>query len=404
MLVSEAFLPGQEPLSVVVGDTFDLAEWWYQASGNILGAGGGSVLHLETDAQDNPTFNNEVTSIEAQSCTGAQATLGVPSQVCATIPGSTFNGQTCFNTKCYGTAETNDFESYQQNPTLTSYYQGTHWWVTSASCSIEYLSYFGLPSCPNYGAEILGSGVMDFALSPLNPNSGSEVVGGLAQTTATTTSLNGVRGIINFAVFGLPPSATFSPNNCSFGSTLQPGTNCAETITFLITLSDSPGTYVLTFFATSPGATTLSTQYTLNLFLNPPSPVVVQPILGGTYSANQVILLVGYALSTDPGTSVGTFLPCSQLQFKWTAPHGSTGSAPTPTADPVNPGYCDSSVAFSGTGKASVTLSATDTQGMGVSAPVSITVSSNAPFTFTISLPSPRRLRTPPILFRLRYR
>jgi len=391
LLVSSAFLPGLNPLAVVGLDLYSLAGNWHDVSGSIMGASSSGAVF-----QNHPTL--EQTNIEGESCPTPSLTDNCTSPQFGSI--SYQDGTT---------AEAADL--IQTNPSLTSYYGGSHWWLSSVACVPH-----DRPDCQQF--VNYGGGEMDFTVA-VNPGTESmyapESYNPATPPIVTVTSLNGVQTApLTMSVVGLPiqvGTEDLSDKTCTFSLPLQPGSTCTFNLDFSTDATATLGTYPLTVLATThpgvPFPSFASAPFALTVLSSAaPSPVIVSPSNGASFNVNQVVSLIGYAPTSESG-QLGGFLPCNQMQFQVTAPDGTT-QTPSTTQDPSygDTGYCDAQMTFTVPGQAVITLEASNAQGVVGTAQVTITITSQqqtqgtttaiAPsFTFSIVSAQPGLVVTP---------
>ena len=131
-----------------------------------------------------------------------------------------------------------------------------------------------------------------------------------------------------------------------------------------------------------------SALYKLNISPpGPPSPVIVSPTDWSSLNVGEDAL-IGYTASTD--TQYPGWVPCSRMQFQVIFSDGSTLLA-TPTEDSTyqQTGYCDSNVAMTVPGFATVTLYASNLAGVKGSTSVKVDIVSQQqtiPFTFALQV------------------
>jgi len=391
LIASDAYLPcGPHGGSVcvwaiVAPDQFGLAGNWLTATGGVMGAGGGS----QAEFADNPTL--EQTNIAVASCPQPNSII---------LFGCTSSPQIAAHTNStIVTAESSNLEQYY--PSLTSYWGGTHWWLSSIECAGNLA-----PDCPHFvNYDYLGNRA-DFTVS-VNPSSVSMYAGPQPYTptnptppSVNVTSQNGVQilpitmsveqGLFNVAVEDL------SGKVCTFPDTLrmplQPGSTCTFNLDITTNPTASAMTYGWTIWAketTWANPASASTQFSLTILPTAtPSPVIASPLDGSSFNLNQPVSLIGYAHSTEQG-QLGDWLPCSSMQFQ------AAGQTVTPSQDTSyqnsyqNTGYCDAQMTFTVPGPTLITLSASNAQGATGTAEVTITINSqqqqSTPFTFTIT-------------------
>jgi hypothetical protein len=353
-LVSYLFLPGSSfgLTAVVAPDVYGLAGNWYQVSGGVMGAGGGSQAQFGK----NPTI--EQTNIEADSCPRPSEFDACTSPQIAAI--SYQDGST---------GESNDLQQF--HPSLTSYYSGSHWWLSSTYGSSQFV---------NYDSTFGWGGQMKFMVT-VNPGAGLMYAGGYNPTyitpNVTVTSLNGVQTApLTMSVRGLNQVGTedLSGKTCKFSYPLQPGSTCS----FLLGIRPNPkaasATYQLTIWAGTGHA-----QYVLGILPNAiPSPVIVSPPDGASFNVNQAVPLMGFAPTTSPEQLSG-WTPCNQMQFQaLSRDTGTTLQATTPTQDQSyqDTGYCNAQMTFTEPGRILIRLEASNAQGAKGSAQITITINS----------------------------
>ena len=378
--------------SVVAPDQYGLASDWDEASGGIMGAGGGSAA----------AFAN----------TGLQTDIGVAS--CLSVVGSSPLWKDCggqpiaaVETPAPGagvTAESSNLQQYDES--LTSYYSGSHWWLSSAStCNPASQRGVGYPGCSQFvdygkafGLESAMLYTVDVQPAPGEVNAGNDL-----STTVDVVSVNGVQvGPITMSVDGLFSLGTedLSGQTCTFSLPLQPGSSCSYTMIIHASPTAPPGSHSVTITGTPPpnavppplssGLPKLSDYIVYNLIINPPtppSPIIVSPVDMASLSAGENTL-IGYARSTD--TAQPGWVPCSRMEFKVTFSDGSTLTA-TPMEDSTyqQTGYCDTPVNLTVLGLATVTLYVTSLTGAKGAISIAIKIVSAqqpTPFTFALSV------------------
>jgi hypothetical protein len=386
-----AFLNGGV-YSVVAPDQYSLASAWDEASGGMMGAGDGSAAN----------FAN----------IGLQTDISVAS--CLSVVGSSPLWKDCggqpiaaVETPAPGagvTAESNNLQQYDDS--LTSYYSGSHWWLSSAStCNPASQGGVGYPGCSQFvdygkafGLESAMLYTVDVQPAPGIVNAGNDL-----STTVDVVSVDGVQvGPITMSVDGMSFLGTedLSGQTCTFSLPLQPGSSCSYTMTIHTSPTALPGSHGVTITGTPPpnavppplswGLPKLSDYIVYNLIINPPappSPIIVSPVDGASLNSGENTL-IGYAHSTD--TAEPSWVPCSRMQFKITFSDGST-LTPTPTQDSTfqQTGYCDTTVNLTVLGPATVTLYATSLAGVKGAISIAINIVSAqqpTPFTFAMSV------------------
>ncbi|MGA3406961.1 MAG: hypothetical protein ABSD49_14630, partial [Candidatus Bathyarchaeia archaeon] len=235
---------------------------------------------------------------------------------------------------------------------------------------------------------------MVFSVS-VNPGSGSVNAGYIASTAVKVTSLNGIQtDSITLRVDGLTQgiitvgTEDLTGKTCTF-QPLQIGNTCTFNLDISTFVTAPAGTYELTIWAQSsahPGKYSASTGYALTIGQSVgPSPVIVSPTNGASFSVGQAVPLIGYARLSQ--AQLIPWANCNSLTFQATGP-GSTQIPPqTPTQDSSyqSTGYCDASMTFSVPGQTVITLSASNAAGVTGTAQVTINVVSQQQTTTTTS-------------------
>lgn len=399
-LVGCGWLNGDGEWCVVTPDQYGLATaniGWVEAAGGIMGSGGSSQADFEGTWLQ--------TDIGVNSC---------PNQISPVDPWRDCGGQPISADDQVWEADTGESSNLAQyDESMTSYYSGSHWWISSASgCNPALGQDIYGPGCSqfvDYG-EAFGLGAFMLFTVDVQPATGAVDAGYDTSTTVDVVSVDGVQvGAITMSVSGLSYSGTedLSGQTCMFSLPLQPGSRCTYTMNIHTYTTAPPGSYALTITGTPPpsavpappssGLPQLSNSAVYNLIVNPsipPSPVIVSPVNGASLNVGENTL-VGYAKSTD--TAELGWVPCSRMQFQVTLSDGSTmttgvAGLPPPTEDPSyqQTGYCDATIYLSVLGSAKVTLSAANLAGVqGTSTPVGVNIVSAqqpGPFTFALSV------------------
>ena len=375
--------------SIVAPDMYGLASGWDEASGGIMGAGGAS----------NATFSNTgvQTDIGVSSCTASSWWMDCGGQPIAGVetpqPGAGVTG------------ESSTLPQYDES--LTNYYSGSHWWLSSASTCEANPQNLGYPGCSQFMDYSKAFGDFMLYTTDVSPAQGAVNAGFDASTSVSVVSVNGVQdGPITMHVDGLTSIATedLSGQTCTFSLPLQPGSKCTYTMNIRTSSTASAGSYNAEITAAPPpnavappsswGLPQLNHVANYNLIINPtasPSPVIVSPVNGASLNEGDNTL-IGYAPSTD--SSEGRWVPCSRMQFRVIMPNAVPGHETlmaTPTEDPSyqQTGYCDVVVSLSVEGPATVRLTAANLAGVEGTTSVDINIVSAQqpiPFTFAISV------------------
>ena len=356
-------------------DMFGLATanvGWVEASGGIMGSGNSAIANfygtgLQTDIGVSSCPNGGHLSLW-RDCGGQRILGGMTPQ-----PGSQVTG------------ESNNLNQYAES--LTSYYQDTHWWLSSVS-GVNYASQ-PMVQFVNYQAAFGLDPVTLFTME-IQPSTGTVNAGYDTSTMVNVISVNAVQTApIAMRVDGWMTflgTEDLSGMTCTFGLPFQPGTRCSYTMNMHTSPTASPGSYDIKITASGPQQDQ-SLMY--NLIINPtpsPTPVIVSPAQGG--SLNQgVNTLIGYAHGTDSGE---LWVPCSRLQFQVTFSDGTSMQAmPTEDSTYQHTGLCDWTGDLTVSGPATVTLSATNQAGVKGTANADFSIvgsQQTSKFTFTLSV------------------
>ena len=392
-------------------DVYGLAGNWAQSSGGIMGEGGGSQAAWGSGT-------NLQTDIAASSCPNPQHGQLFMDCSGASAISATFAGDGQVNGS--GTDETSTLT--EVDPLLTSYYGGTHWWLTSVSewnCGPNSAGQGNCGQFVNYGNAFGIGNAMTYTVED-DPDQGSVMAGGTASTSVTVTSVDGVvAGPITMSVEGMGQGgglgtedltgrqctpSTSTPDNAF--TYVQPGSNCMLPLDVSTSLAvTTGGPYGLTITGSPPlnvpstagflfshqfGSENIAGYQLMIQAAAAPTPVIVLPA-PGSYPEDQPVKLVGYATQYVSGQLGASYVDCSQLSFVAIPPLGPPMQA-TPSPDPSNPQYCDAQMTFSDTGTAVIDLTATNMQGESSEpASVSITITSSSgvsgttPYSFTLS-------------------
>lgn len=364
-------------------DMFGLATanvGWVEASGGIMGSGNSAIANfygsgLQTDIGVDSCPNGGHLSLW-QDCGGQQISGGMTPQ-----PGSQVTG------------ESNSLTQYAES--LTSYYQDTHWWLSSVS-GVNYASQ-PMVQFVNYQAAFGLAAVTLFTME-VQPSTGTVNAGYDTSTTVNVISVNAVQTEpITMRVDGWMTflgTEDLSGMTCTFGLPFQPGSKCSYTMNMHTSPTASPGSYDIRITASGPQEDH-SAMYNLIINITPsPMPVIVSPAQSGSLNEG-ANTLIGYAHGTDSGE---LWVPCSRLQFQVTFSDGTSLQA-TPTEDSTyqQTGFCDWAVDLTVEGPATVMLSATNLAGVKGSATADFSIVSEqqtSKFTFTLSVTPPTLIIT----------
>jgi hypothetical protein len=415
-LVMYAFINGRGGLlSVVAPDQYGLAPNWVQASGGIMGAGGGSTAQFVTNGGGGGSnYDEEQTDIGVSSCPNAghlelwQIIPQVPQQ--PPTVGSCGSQVVASFGPSGVTAESNDLT--QTLPTLTNYYAGSHWWLSSVSntctsanqnhppCSrfVNYAHAFGLDQIyPCTSDTCTKTPAMWFTVNA-QPTAGTVNAGQGTSTTVNVVSVMGVQlGPITMSVNGMQQgSEDLSGQTCTFSSPLQPGSFCTFTMHITTPQTATPANFNLGITGSPPPNITpgpsvgvLNTAK-FNLIIKPalnvpPEPVITAPTPNENFQVNGPVILEGHAKSTDVGNLIG-WTPCNQMA--WVTSVRTITPVEISSSDFQTNGNCQTTVIFPSPGPQHIVLQAWNSinQKGTTSVDIKITpVSSTFDFDFSVS-------------------
>ena len=385
---------------VVAPDKYGLATstiGWVEASGGIMGAGDSSLAkfentHLQTD-------------IGATSC-------GTP-LLWIYCSGPSISADDHVQGV---TGESNNLKQYDES--LTSYYSGSHWWLSTASgCDPASAPSLSTPSCAqfvDYSEPFGNTGIMLFTVD-VQPAGGSVKRGqrceddgdchfgrrcaGGADNNDRARCHPRPRPILHRRLRGSLRQDMHVQSSTPAWEQLHPHhehTHLPGRASGQLryhnqghpTPEHRASSFLAPFALSAEQQRRNSAVYKLTINPpGPPSPVIVSPVSGSSLNAGENTL-IGYAPSTD--TAYPGWVSCSRMQFQVTLLDGSTMTA-TPTEDSTfqQTGYCDATVNLTVQGAATVTLSAANLAG--VQGTISVVVNifkaqPTAPFTFALSV------------------